>query len=134
MNNEISEWNGYPVHGDVAELNGIVEATGFLKLDKDDIESVLSSDGENWIITANGVDTAEVIQAAINGLPCKIDKVNNLLIDFRCGNKQPKISDLSSITATLSEANTDIEVIWGMSSDETLGDSYKVILLASVEV
>lgn len=41
--------------------------------------------------------------------------------------------ELSSIPATLSENNPNIKVIWGMSSDETLIDSYKVTLLASVK-
>lgn len=58
---------------------------------------------------------------------------SNLLIDFRYGNKQLKMSELSSIPATLSEDNPNIKVIWGMTSDETLIDSYKVTLLASVK-
>ena len=43
------------------------------------------------------------------------------------------MSELSSIPSILSEANTNIDVIWEMSSDETLIDSYKVTLLASVK-
>jgi len=133
MNNELSMWNGHPVHGNVTELDGILETTGFIKLDKDDIESVLSSDGENMISTGNDAVFSEALSKAINNLPCKIDNVNKLLIDFRCGSKQPNMSELSSITATLSKTNADIDIKWGMTSDESLGKSYKVILLASVK-
>lgn len=70
---------------------------------------------------------------AVNSMPCKIDKVSKLLIDFRCGTRQPNMTELSSITGTLSDANTDINVTWGMTSDDALGESYKVVLVASVK-
>ena len=104
-----------------------------ITLDKEDITSVLSAEGENYLIASINADFGEALNQAIIDLPCKLDNVNSLLIDFRYGNKQLKMSELSSITATLSEANTNIDVIWGMSSDERLGDFYKVTLLASVK-
>ncbi|MDE6556016.1 MAG: hypothetical protein K2K55_03540 [Duncaniella sp.] len=133
MTKEISEWNGFPVYGNVEEIDSIVETSGLINIDKEDIESVLSADGENRIITASGADISEALNAAINGLPCGIDKVNKLLIDFRYGNKQPKMSELSSIAATLGDANSDCDLIWGMSSDDTLGESCKVTVLASLK-
>ncbi len=41
------------------------------------------------------------------------------------------MSELSSITNTLSGINPDINIMWGITSDESLGDSYKVVLIAS---
>ena len=38
MNNEISIWNGYPVHGDIQELDRIVESEGLITL----IRTILS--------------------------------------------------------------------------------------------
>ena len=133
MNKRISEWNGYAVYGDTRELDDIVGTDGLINLDKEDILSVLSAEGENYLTASVNVDLGEAFNQALIGLSCKLDNVNRLLIDFRCGNKRLKMSELSSITATLSEANPNIEVIWGMSSDETLMDSYKVTLLASVK-
>ena len=130
---QISEWNGYPVHGDVKELDRIVEYDHFINLDQDDIINVLSAEGNNFLLSAVNANLGDAFNDAINNLPCEIYKVNQLLIDFRCGNKQPKMSELSSVTATLSEANPGSAVKWGISSDETLGDSYKVVLLASVK-
>ena len=133
MKNEISEWNGYPVLGDVAELDGIIEASGFMKLDKDDIETVLSSEGENHLAVGKGATPDEAFNAAVSNLNCKVEKIKSLLIDIRCGNVQPKMSELSAVTASFSDANPDIEITWGTSTDEMLGDSIKVILLASVK-
>ena len=133
MTKRISEWNGYAVYGDTRELDDIAGTYGLINLDKEDIITVLSAEGENYLTASVNVDLGEAFNQALIGLPCKLDIVNRLLIDFRCGNKQLKMSELSSITATLSEVNPNIEVIWGMSSDETLMDSYKVTLLSSVK-
>ncbi|MDE6071658.1 MAG: hypothetical protein K2G53_03805 [Muribaculaceae bacterium] len=133
MTKRISEWNGYAVYGDTRELDDIAGTYGLINLDKEDIITVLSAEGENYLTASVNVDLGEAFNQALIGFPCKLDNVNRLLIDFRYGNQQLKMSELSSITATLSEANPNIEVIWGMSSDETLMDSYKVTLLASVK-
>ncbi|MBD5241984.1 MAG: hypothetical protein HDS50_04360 [Bacteroides sp.] len=133
MTKEISEWNGYAVYGDIRELDNLCTSAGIIALDKHDIITVLSADGENYVTSCVNANLGEAFNNAVNSLPCKIDKVNNLLIDFRCGNKQLKMSELSSITATLSDANPDIDIRWGMSSDDSSDDLYKVVLLASVK-
>lgn len=133
MNNGISIWNGYPVHGDIKELDRIVESEGFINLDKDDVINVLSAEGESHVTSGVNFKLGEAFNEAVNALPCKVDKVEELLIDFRFGNMQPEMSGLSSITDTLSEVNPDINIMWGISSDESLGDSYKVVLVASVK-
>ncbi|MDE6115273.1 MAG: hypothetical protein K2G49_09455 [Muribaculum sp.] len=133
MNNGISIWNGYPVHGDIKELDRIVESEGFINLDKDDVVNVLSAEGESHVASGVNFKLGEAFNEAVNALPCKVDKVEELLIVFRFGNRQPEMSGLSSITDTLSEVNPDINIMWGISSDESLGDSYKVVLVASVK-
>lgn len=131
--NNTSIWNGHSVHGDVKELDYIAKATGMINLDKDDIVSVLSSEGENWVAVGAGPVFDNAFNEAINHLPCKIDKVNSLLIDFCYGSRQPIMSDFSAIQSALSDANTDLDIIWGAAIDESLGESCKVILVASVQ-
>ena len=133
MTKKISEWNGEAVYGEIRELDYIVGTDGLININSEDIITVLSAEGENYLTASVNANLGEAFNEALIGLPCKFDNVNNLLIDFRYGNKQPKMSELSSITAQLLEVNPDIDVIWGMSSDETLGDSCKVTLLASVK-
>ncbi len=133
MNNEISIWNGYPVHGDIKELDRIIESEGLITLDKDDVVNVLSAEGESHVTSGVNSKLGEAFNEAVNALPCKVDKVEELLIDFRFGNRQPDMSEFSSITDSLSGANPDINIMWGITSDESLGDSYKVVLVASVK-
>ena len=133
MSNEISTWNGYPVHGNIKELDRIIESEGIITLDKDDIVNLLSAEGESHVTSGVDANLGEAFNEAVNALPCKVDKVEELLIDFRFGNKQPEMSELSSITDTLSETNPDINIMWGITSDESLGDSCKVVLVAAVK-
>ena len=133
MTKEISEWNGYPVHGDIKELDAIVNSNGFMTIDKDDIVSVLVADGESYVTSATYHNLGEAFNEAVNSLPCGIDKVNKLVIDFRSGTQQTTLAEFSTITGKLAENNCDIDIMWGMSSDESLGESYKVVLLASVQ-
>ena len=134
MNTEISTWGGYAVHGDVKELDRIVESTGLINLDKEDIIKVISSDGEIFVTYGSNANLSEAFKEAFDRLPCKSLQINKLLIEFRYGIRQPDMAQISSISATLSEANADIAVMWGMISDESLGESNKVVLVASVKI
>ena len=131
MTTEHSNWKGYDVDGDIRELDAIVESTGFINLDKDDVIEVLSAEGENCVATGTGNRIDEAFTTAINELPYSIGKITNLLISFRGGNIQPNIEDISKIPSFLSDANPDMDVKWGIAEDDTLGDSFKVILVAS---
>lgn len=132
MTTEHSNWNGYDVYGDIRGLDAIVESTGFINLDKDDVIGVLSADGENCVATATDSRLDEAFTKAVNGLRCPIDKISRLLISVHCGNRQPNMSEISKIPAFISGTNPDMDVKWGIAKDDTLGDSFKVILVASV--
>lgn len=131
MTTEHSNWKGYDVDGDIRELDAIVESTGFINLDKDDVIEVLSAEGENCVATGTGNLIDEAFTKAVNELPYSINKINSLLISFHCGHRQPDMTEISKIPAFLPEANSDINVKWGIAKDDTLGDSFKVILVAS---
>lgn len=130
MTTEHSNWKGYDVDGDIRELDAVVESTGFINLDKDDVIEVLSAEGENCVTTGTDNSIDKAFTKAVNGLPYTPDKINSLLISFHCGHRQPDMTELSKIPAFLSEANSDIDVKWGIAKDDTLGDSFKVILVA----
>lgn len=131
MNSKLSNWNGYDVYGDITELDAIVESTRFINLDKDDVVGVLSAAGENYVTTGTDNHIDEAFTKAINELPYYINKMTSLLISFRCGNLQPNTADISKISSFLSDANPDMDVKWGIAKDDTLGDLFKVILVAS---
>lgn len=131
MDTGLSNWNGYAVHGDVKELDVIVETQGYINLDKDDVHEVLSAEGDNWVATGTDKQIAEAFTKALNNLPFPVDKINSLLISFRCGDKQPVVTEFSLIPQILSKANHSIDVKWGMAKDDNMIDSFKVILVAS---
>lgn len=131
MDTELSNWNGYDVYGDIKELDAIVESNGFINLDKDDVIGVLSAEGENWITTGTDSKVEEAFTKAINELPYSIDKIKSLLISFHCGKRQPNMTEISVVPSALSEANPDIDVRWGITNDDSLGESFKVVIVAS---
>ena len=131
MDIEHSNWNGYDVYGDIRELDAIVESIGLINLDKNDVISILSAEGRNCVTTGTGNELVEAFTKAVDELSNSIDKINRLLISFRYGNRQPDMAEISKVSSFLSEANPDIDVRWGLANDDTLGDSVKVILVAS---
>lgn len=95
---------------------------------------VLSAEGENYVTTGIDNQIDDAFTKAINGLPYSIDKITNFIISFRYGNRQPNMTEILKIPSFLSEANPDIDVRWGITKDETLGDSFKVILVTSANL
>lgn len=132
MDTEYSKWNGYYIHGDIKEVDTIVESKGFIELDKEDVVSVLSADGENWITTGYGPSINKALDIALDNLPCFFGKTNNLLVEFLYGNIPPKMAHPPLFATILSESAPATKIRWGVSCDESLGDSFKVIIVASV--
>lgn len=114
MTTEHSNWKGYDVCGDITELDAIVETTGFINLDKDDVIGVLSAEGENCVTTGTDNRIDEAFTKATKELPYSIDKITNLLINFRYGNLQPNIANISKLPSFLSDTNADMDVKWGI--------------------
>lgn len=132
MENQISNWNGFKVHGDTSELNRIVEQSGMISLDLNDITNTLSVAGENYITVGLGTKISEAFKAAVDRLPIPISKVEKLIIQFYIGEKQPNMSELSVISNTLNTCNNNLQLMWCVSNNENLGDNIKVVLLSSL--
>lgn len=132
MENQISNWNGFKIHGDTSELDRIVEHSGMISLDFNDITNTLSASGENYITVGIGTNIPEALKSALDRLPITISKVEKLMIQFYIGAKQPNMLELSDISKTLSTCNNNLHVMWGVSKNENLGDHIKVVLLSSL--
>lgn len=132
MENQISNWNGFKIHGDTSELDKIVEHSGMISLDINDITSTLSASGNNYIADGFGANVSEAFNDAVHSLSVPINKVEKLLIQFYIGAKQPNISELSVISKTLSDGKNNLQVLWGVSKIENLGEGIKVVLVTSL--
>lgn len=132
MSKELSTWNNYLIKGDVTELDHIIETDGLINIDKDDIINTLSDNGENYVAVGINSNMNDAICDALKVMPCSIEKISNILIDFRCGSMNFNMAELSNLSGTLSKSNRDITIKWGISLDKSLGESNKVILVASI--
>ena len=132
MENQISNWNGFKIHGDTSELDKIIEHSGMISLDINDITSTLSASGKNYITDGFGANVSEAFNDAIHSLPVPISTVEKLLIQFYIGAKQQNIIELSVISMTLSNGKNNLQVMWGVSKIENLGDDIKVVLVTSL--
>lgn len=132
MENQISNWNGFKIHGDTSELDKIVEHSGMISLDLNDITNTLSASRESYITVGLGANIPEAFKSAVDRLPIPISKVEKLIIQFYIGEKQPNMSELSVISNTLNTCNNNLQLMWGVSNNENLGDNIKVVLLSSL--
>ena len=126
-----SIWNGYTVHGDVKELENIVENPHMISLDRQDILLTFSKTGDNWISVAVAETISEAFNEAMAKLPIDKSEIKRLLIDFQCGINPPTMAEIGAIPAAISELSADVDVKWGISKNEEAEKLYKIVLVAS---
>lgn len=134
MENKLSTWNNYPVYGNAAELDVIVESENIISLDRYDIIRVLSAGYTNRITTGTGATFGEAFDAAVNALPYPLAKAKKLIISIQCGDKQVKMGELSKMSEALSDAEPNLDVVWGFTAVQLPNATIKVVLLAAAEV
>ncbi|MDE7421063.1 MAG: hypothetical protein K2N35_12730 [Muribaculaceae bacterium] len=132
MNTKVSNWNGYNVYGDVNEIADLTDVKAFIKIDEEDVMSILSQDGTNYVSAERTSTLEDAFNQAVKNLGCPPEKIRELLIGFRCGSKQPDMMELTRLSLFLTELNPELSVKWGICQDSSLGEDYKVILLASI--
>lgn len=132
MNTKVSNWNGYSVHGDVNEIATLTDTNAFIKIDKEDVMSIVSQDRENYVSAESASTMEDAFKQAVKNLGCPLEKIKDLLIGFRCGSKQPDMMELTRLSTFLAELNPELSVKWGICQDLSLGEDFKVILLASI--
>ena len=133
MNNETSIWNGYPVYGDASELDSIVESKGLINLDKNDVVSVLAAEGDNIVVTGISTSLKDAYNQAVSNLPCEISAINAMLMNLMVCKKPVLMTDMPQFGPVVEGIRSPADFLWGVTSDESLDDSYKVVLVASVK-
>lgn len=133
MENELSTWNNYPVYGNAAELDVIADSNDVMNIDRGDIIGVLSAGYTNRIATGTGATLGEAFDAAVDALPYPLAKVKKLIISIQYGDKQFKMSELSKITEALSDADSDLDMVLGVTTVQLPDAPFKVVLLAAAE-
>lgn len=121
-----SIWNGYPVTVDTSELDYIVKQGGMISLDKHDIITTLAMEGENHISIGIAHSLNEAFKIAVDSQINSINEATSLLIYFICGNRQADMSEMKGITEMLRKSNEGLPILWGISSDISLGDNFNL--------
>lgn len=132
MENQISNWNGFKVHGDTSELDKIVNHQGKIRLDFNDIIYTLSESGENHIADGVGLSLIEALNVAVLKLPVSIREIEKLLIQVYIGAQSPMMAEFSAVSQTLSNLNNDLQVMFGVSKTGNPEPDTKVVLVYSL--
>ena len=135
MNESIS-WNGYIVYGNSSELDKIIATPNIIAVDKNDIISVLSPEGEHRITTGVGADCLSALNAAISALGHPLDKVAAMFVNIYCNDmRQFLMSEIDSMLEPFRNGlSTDCDVSWGVAEDKEIESPRKVTLLVTANV
>ena len=134
--NESTSWNGYTVNGDSSELDKIIATPNIISLDKNDIISVLSREGEHRITTGVGADCLSALNAAISALGRPLDNVAAMFVNIYCNDKrQLLMSEIDSMLEPFKEClDTDCDAPQHIAVDAEIKSSRKVTLLVTTNV
>lgn len=130
--NEISVWNGHTVYGDSTEIVFILGTQGWINIDKNDIVSVLSAEGDNWIVSATDTSLGEAFKRAVAALPYPLDEAERAIFCFQYGSNKPVMSNLNIVAEIVLSSAPGLDLIWGIYQNNSLEDLFKVVIIASV--
>lgn len=121
-------------------ISEIVTCDGFINLDFNDVNTTLREGGTAIISTGYGEGEHRVtkaIQDALNSPLLRNTDIygsRRLLFNLyfsRKANDEFKIDETNEITSFISNIDSNVDVIWGVAFDDTLGDKVKFTILAA---
>ncbi len=125
----------------VRSISEIITMRGIINLDFQDVSTVLLDGGVAVMSTGYGEGEGRVTKAIENALHSPLlnnnDIYNSKKILFHisfCGEteeEEMRVDEVNEIQEFMSNFNEDVEVKWGLSIDESLGNKIKITILAS---
>lgn len=121
-------------------ISEIVTTDGYINLDFNDVDNTLRNGGTAIISTGYGEGENRVTKAIEDALHSPLLRNTDIfgskkllfnLYFSRDAQDKFKIDETDQITQFVSNIDPDVDVIWGVSFDETLGDKVKFTILAS---
>jgi len=119
-------------------ISELITVEGDINLDFCDVETTLRRGGGAIMVMGRANGEHRVEKAIIDALDSPllygndIDKAKRILFNIYTSGKAPLyVREMQQIDAFMEELNPDIEVIWGISDDNTLGEDAKVTILAT---
>ncbi len=121
----------------VKGISDLIAVPGLVNLDFADVKSVMSNAGSALmgIGEASGENaTVEAVKAAIDSplLETSIQGARGILLNIMGATDQLSMIEVNEASTTVQEAaHPEAEIIWGVSVDESLGDTVSVTVIAT---
>lgn len=121
----------------VQGISYLITMPGVVNLDFADVKTVMSNSGDALI----GIGEATGEKAPINAAKAAIDSplletsiqgAHSVLMNIMGANENLSMMEVNEASVTIQEsADTEAEIMWGMSIDESLGDIVRVTIIAT---
>ena len=121
----------------VKGISDLIAVPGVINLDFADVQSIMNNAGEALmgVGEASGENAAvEAVKKAIASplLETSVDSARGILLNFMGAQDHLPMIEINEASTTVQEAaHPDAEIIWGVSVDETLGDTIIVTIIAT---
>lgn len=119
-------------------ISELITVDGDVNLDFRDVETTMRGGGGAIMAMGRASGERRVEKAILNALDSpllygsNIDKAEKILFNIYTSPEAPLVvSEISEVDAFMDELNPDIDVIWGVSDDDSLDDDAKVTILAT---
>ena len=117
----------------------IVTRSGYINLDFNDVDTTLRDGGTAIIAVGYGEGENRVTKAIQNALESPLLRNTDIYTSKRVlfnlyyskSGQSLQTSEASELTAFISKIEDEVDVIWGITFDESLGDKVKFAILAS---
>ena len=119
-------------------ISELITVEGDINLDFRDVETTLRGGGGAIMAMGRGQGEHRVERAVIDALDSpllygnEIDKAKRILLNIYTSEAHPLfVSEMNEIDQFMDALDPNIDVIWGVSKDNTLGEDAKVTILAT---
>ena len=117
----------------------IVTRSGYINLDFNDVDTTLRDGGTAIIAVGYGEGEGRVTKAIQNALESPLLRNTDIYTSkkilfnlyYSKSGKTLQTAEASELTAFINRIEKDVEVIWGITYDESLGEKVKFAILAS---
>ena len=119
-------------------ISEVITNEGIVNRDFKDVETVMKDSGGAIVTVGYGSGEKRIIKAmkdALNSPLLNTKEIENaqrlLYIIYTCNEKPVSITELGEINAFMDTLPEDLEVLWGLYHDDTIGDQVKVAVVAT---
>ncbi len=123
-----------------SSISELITADGYMNLDFNDVDTTLRNGGAAIISSGYGEGESRVTKAIQDALHSPLLKNRDILTSKRLlfniyysrqSQQQFKMSEAQEITDFVNDINPDVDVIWGVAFDDTLGEKVRITILAA---